>query len=73
MEAERLRLQIEKEKEERRRIEEKDKADRRREQEAMERSIEFANTMERLRAMFFGRPSQQIRLLKRDCQVWTSD
>ncbi len=37
--------------------------------EAMERSLEFSFTIERMRVMFFGRPSQQIRLQKRDCQV----
>lgn len=62
-----------KDEEEKRRLEEKDRMERQMEQEAMARSIEFANGIERMRAMFFGRPSQQIRLLKRDCQVYISD
>jgi hypothetical protein len=58
-----------KDEEERRRIEDKDRRERQMESEAMARSLEFAATIERMRAMFYGRPSQQIRLLKRDCQV----
>jgi hypothetical protein len=59
----------EKDEAERKRIEDNDRRERQMESEAMERSLEFAATIERMRAMFFGRPSQQIRLLKRDCQV----
>jgi len=58
-----------KDEEERRRIEDNDRRERQMESEAMERSLEFTATTERMRAMFFGRPAQQIRLLKRDCQV----